>query len=270
MPAVLAIVPSMESKHAKGGRARAEKLSPEDRTRIARDAASARWARDDGAQVVYVIGPKVGPQKVGVAKSPALRRSELQTGSPLRLEVKHIFDPGEFLATQVESGAHRILADSALEGEWFAVTAEEAIAAVGEALERLRRGEVVPPAAPARTPVLVRFDPDQLARVDAFAEKAKVARSVAISTLIDCGLNRPLATRGVVKSTRPHIVGEKPSEQTIKHEPTENALKRQVGFEHHAKQVAFDGPVDVSALAVAGWGENRAKPGSRLKPMKGK
>lgn len=70
----------------------------------------------------------------------------------------------------------------------------------------------------ARTPVLVRFDPDQLARVDAFAEKSKVARSVAISTLIEGGLNRPLATGGIVKPSKLLVVGARPSEQTVRRE----------------------------------------------------
>jgi hypothetical protein len=32
----------------KGGKARAEKFQPEERTRIAREATAARWKKDDG------------------------------------------------------------------------------------------------------------------------------------------------------------------------------------------------------------------------------
>ena len=88
---------------------------------------------------VYVIGVPDGPQKVGIATDARRRLRLLQTGSPHRLTLARSLPVGgEGEARAVERGAHRILGPRAMTGEWFAVSADEAIAAVDRALEERR------------------------------------------------------------------------------------------------------------------------------------
>ena len=79
---------------------------------------------------VYVIGPPVGLQKVGIATDPRQRLATLQTACPfdlfLHLAVAVPF--GE--AHAIERRAHRLLARFCVRNEWFEATREEAICAV--------------------------------------------------------------------------------------------------------------------------------------------
>ncbi len=83
---------------------------------------------------VYVIGPPVGLQKVGIATDPKQRLATLQTACPfdlfLHLAVAVPF--GE--AHAIERAAHRLLARSCVRNEWFEATAAEAIQAVQTAV----------------------------------------------------------------------------------------------------------------------------------------
>ncbi len=83
---------------------------------------------------VYVIGPPVGLQKVGIATDPKQRLATLQTACPfdlfLHLAVAVPF--GE--AHVIERAAHRLLARSCVRNEWFEATAAEAIQAVQTAV----------------------------------------------------------------------------------------------------------------------------------------
>ncbi len=83
---------------------------------------------------VYVIGPPVGLQKVGIATDPRQRLATLQTACPfdlfLHLAVAVPF--GE--AHAIERRAHRLLARSCVRNEWFETTREEAIGAVQTAV----------------------------------------------------------------------------------------------------------------------------------------
>ncbi len=95
---------------------------------------------------VYVIGPPIGLQKVGIATDPKQRLATLQTACPfdlfLHLAVAVPF--GE--AHVIERAAHRLLARSCVRNEWFEATAAEAIAAVQTAVARrtARVGQVAP------------------------------------------------------------------------------------------------------------------------------
>ncbi len=126
----------------------------------------------------------------------------------------------------------------------------------------------------AKKPINMKFEADLLARVDAAGAKlglnrtafftlAAEERLLKADTLKECArLVKEVADEGrrggIVFSDGPL------TEQTIKREPTDNALKRQVGFENHAKQAA-DGPVDVASLDIASWGFKRP-----VAPKKGK
>ena len=96
---------------------------------------------------VYVIGPPVGLQKVGIATDPKQRLATLQTACPfdlfLHLAVAVPF--GE--AHAIERAAHRLLARSCVRNEWFEATAAEAIQAVQAAVAgRTARVEQAAPA----------------------------------------------------------------------------------------------------------------------------
>lgn len=141
------------TKQSLGGKARAESMTPEERSAAAKRAADRRWGGD--GQLVYVIGPDVGPQKIGIAARPALRRHQLQIGNPSSLVIALQFDPEERSALEVERRTHQILAGHSLRGEWFDVTQEQAVAAVHEALASLRAGKDRVPYEPTR-PVTLR------------------------------------------------------------------------------------------------------------------
>lgn len=75
---------------------------------------------------IYVIGPAIGPQKIGLSGDVDKRLQTLQTGSPVDLLVHHR-EP--IIAKQVkllEKKIHRELNHKRVRGEWFDLTPEEA------------------------------------------------------------------------------------------------------------------------------------------------
>jgi hypothetical protein len=94
-----------------------------------------RTARPKPAhRFIYVIGPAVGLQKVGIATDPRSRLATLQTACPFDL-VLHVAIPVPFgEAHAIERRAHRALARSCVRNEWFEATPVEAVAAVKGAI----------------------------------------------------------------------------------------------------------------------------------------
>lgn len=86
-------------------------------------------------QSVYAISDGLNAVKIGVAAEPLKRLAELQTAHARALRLIATFETEE--AMGVERRAHAILGAKRLRGEWFAVTDDEATAAIGCAL----RGE---------------------------------------------------------------------------------------------------------------------------------
>ncbi len=82
---------------------------------------------------VYVIGPAIGLQKVGLATDPRQRLATLQTAVPFNLVLHAAVRVPFAEAHKVERRAHRLLADVCARNEWFHATPAEAIAAVEEA-----------------------------------------------------------------------------------------------------------------------------------------
>lgn len=83
----------------------------------------------DPSSFVYVIKAPNDRVKIGVTKNPSARLAALQTGSHMRLRFAFIgCTPGE--GYDIEGAAHNVLAAYRLEGEWFDVPAEMAVAAV--------------------------------------------------------------------------------------------------------------------------------------------
>ncbi len=79
---------------------------------------------------VYVIGPAVGLQKIGLTTDPRSRMATLQTAIPFDL-VLHLALRVPFGdAHAIERRAHRALAHVCARNEWFTVTPAVAVAAV--------------------------------------------------------------------------------------------------------------------------------------------
>jgi hypothetical protein len=81
------------------------------------------------AQYLYIMGSdRGGPLKIGIAKDPAARRAELQTGAAYWLELYWVYPcPGGKI---LEPIMHRLLARYRLSGEWFRVPVETAMGAL--------------------------------------------------------------------------------------------------------------------------------------------
>lgn len=84
---------------------------------------------------VYVIGPKVGPQKIGIARDIRLRLETLQVGCPLDLIVHHAeVTKDKHEARRIERLCHRILSANRRRGEWFDVSPQRAAQTVRDAI----------------------------------------------------------------------------------------------------------------------------------------
>ena len=79
---------------------------------------------------VYVIGPEVGLQKIGIATDPRARLGALQTASPFKLILHASIAVPFGAAHAVERRAHHRLRAARASGEWFSVPAARAIEAV--------------------------------------------------------------------------------------------------------------------------------------------
>ena len=90
---------------------------------------------------VYVIGPKIGPKKIGMANNPSARRREIQVGNPKLVSVLHSIESPPDLSSLIENMAHKLLRDKRLCGEWFNVTTEEAVKAINDAIVAVNNGE---------------------------------------------------------------------------------------------------------------------------------
>ena len=79
---------------------------------------------------IYVVGPAVGLQKVGIATAPKQRLATLQTAVPFDLHLYLAVAVPFHEAHAIERRAHRLLARSCVRNEWFEATPAKAIAAV--------------------------------------------------------------------------------------------------------------------------------------------
>lgn len=91
---------------------------------------------------VYVIGQEEGPCKIGISKDPARRAADLQTGCPFRLDVLHHVECRDYSeALWLENTLHEVHQDRRLIGEWFDMSAAEAVDAVCAGFEIKRHFE---------------------------------------------------------------------------------------------------------------------------------
>lgn len=75
---------------------------------------------------IYVIGPREGPQKIGLSKDVNKRLQTLQTGFPSTLFVHHKEPIVAKQVRLVEKKIHTELNYKRVRGEWFNLTPEEA------------------------------------------------------------------------------------------------------------------------------------------------
>jgi len=76
--------------------------------------------------IIYVIGPKEGPQKIGITKDLKARLRNIQTGHPSKLFVHHTEEVETNMVRPLEKKIHAELNYKKLKGEWFDLTPDEA------------------------------------------------------------------------------------------------------------------------------------------------
>lgn len=84
------------------------------------------------AKSLYVMGSAIGLTKIGISDDPSARLRTIQAASGIRLSLVHSSDKTAN-ARSIEAAAHKLLASKRKTGEWFDVTAEEAIEALADA-----------------------------------------------------------------------------------------------------------------------------------------
>ena len=66
--------------------------------------------------------------KIGISVSPRTRLCQLQTGSPFKMRlVCTVATPSQREARKLERSFHSVMADRRTNGEWFALTANDAL-----------------------------------------------------------------------------------------------------------------------------------------------
>lgn len=132
--------------------------------------------------LVYVIGSARGPKKVGLSNGLRQRLRSVQTGNESRLKVLLAEEVPDASAAAIERRAHWLLRDARKNGEWFAVSAKAAIAAVTQAIAEGGEGEKAKPAV-GRPPLNVKVMPVRLPagmaeRIDAIAGENRRAEFI--------------------------------------------------------------------------------------------
>lgn len=80
---------------------------------------------------LYVIAAStIGPVKLGISKAPEKRVRQLQTGHAQRLHLFHTEPVAASSARMLEGLLHKSYHHVRMAGEWFDMTAEDAIASV--------------------------------------------------------------------------------------------------------------------------------------------
>lgn len=100
-------------------------------------AAIARREAQAPRRYVYVIGSAGHPVKIGIAINPERRLKALQTGCPHRLRLyTAVAVPEGCRARAVELACHKELVDHQTTGEWFDISAYEALEVINSVIRR--------------------------------------------------------------------------------------------------------------------------------------
>jgi hypothetical protein len=169
---------------------------------------------------VYIISAGDEAVKIGVAKNVQRRLKGLQTGHCKKLSIAYeIALAGRDRAYAVECRAHRLLKEKLMEGEWFAVSPEEANAAVSKAIsdlneeERLRKEEMmkVPKYVP---PEVIQAEPWMRGPIDAVSfltsQKGELKKEYLIDfgdciIFVACGKDRKTGERTFMTNDVTHL-----------------------------------------------------------------
>jgi hypothetical protein len=161
------------------------------------------------AAYVYVISAGTEAVKIGVARDPNNRLKSLQTGHFKKLSVAYeIAFAGRDEAYAVECRVHRLLKAQLMEGEWFAVSPEEAKEAVERVISdiqeaRIRKEEMLK-ASRYVPPEVIQAAPGMRDPIDAVHHAAKRDGEMKTEYLVDfgdcivfvhCGKNRKTGER---------------------------------------------------------------------------
>jgi hypothetical protein len=85
---------------------------------------------------IYVIGPEVGPLKIGRSLDPEVRLAHLQTGHEAKLMIHYTRATSADLIVVMEKIVHRELRHKRLRGEWFNISVDDARALIDHAFIR--------------------------------------------------------------------------------------------------------------------------------------
>lgn len=91
---------------------------------------------------LYAIGGEQGPIKIGFSDRPRTRIGTIKNASPVKINFMAVYDVGN-LHRQIEQTVHTVLREERVNGEWFEITAEEALAAIHKTADLLQI-ELVP------------------------------------------------------------------------------------------------------------------------------
>lgn len=97
-----------------------------------------RWIKDRELVCVYVMGPAEGPVKIGYASDLIARFGVIQGSNWVKITTfSALWCTGGRVAERVEGEVHKRFDASRITGEWFAVEAQQATAAVAEVAKAL-------------------------------------------------------------------------------------------------------------------------------------
>lgn len=142
---------------------------------------------------VYVASAGRGRHKIGIAERPAQRVRSLSNTSGRRLKLVSAHPVAD--ASAVERMAHWLLAEKRGLGEWFAVGAGEAQAAVTEAARRIECGEAAPGLTEFPIRITLPLTAEMLKRADAALADGEV-RLDLIRQALDRELKRRERQKG--------------------------------------------------------------------------
>ena len=91
---------------------------------------------------IYVIGGATGPKKIGIARNPKARLSQIVSSSAAPVRILHSREMDD--AAGVEAHAHHLLSARWVRGEWFKVSLEDAISAIDQAAALVAAGDTRP------------------------------------------------------------------------------------------------------------------------------
>lgn len=124
---------------------------------------------------IYLLSAGRKLKKVGLSSKPTVRQRDIQTSNGHEILLVFSMEIPDEIAANVERRAHWLLREYRRRGEWFAVKADIAIAAIEQAVKERGEGEKARSGAGRPSlnvrPVVVRLPEGIAERIDAVAGK---------------------------------------------------------------------------------------------------